>query len=96
MEVLCRECLIQELFHISKFLTGREDHEKMLDYLRTLPAKVFERGMFDGIDASKVGLDLAPVIDGDFLPKPVAELRKESPIRNCMIGTCEHESLLFG
>ncbi|VDN32593.1 unnamed protein product [Gongylonema pulchrum] len=69
----------------------------MLDYLRNLPAKAFERGMFGrgGVDTNKVGLDLAPVIDGYFLPKPIAELRKETPVKSCMVGACQHESLVF-
>ncbi|VDN28351.1 unnamed protein product [Gongylonema pulchrum] len=53
---------------------------------------MFGRG---GVDTNKVGLDLAPVIDGYFLPKPIAELRKETPVKSCMVGACQHESLVF-
>lgn len=70
----------------------------MLNYLRTLPTKVFENSIFDRnwINESRTGIILAPVIDGDFLPKSIKELRKEAPIKNCITGTCKHESLIFG
>ncbi|MCP9257301.1 Carboxylic ester hydrolase [Dirofilaria immitis] len=70
-----------------KFAESREYHEEMLDYLRTLPTKVFER--------RRIRIILSPVIDGDFLPKSIEELRKEAPIKNCIIGTCKYESLIF-
>uniref|UniRef100_A0A914ZFK6 Carboxylesterase type B domain-containing protein n=1 Tax=Parascaris univalens TaxID=6257 RepID=A0A914ZFK6_PARUN len=41
------------------------------------------------------GLHFVPVIDGDFLPEPIAELRKKTPKKVCMIGTTEYEGLLF-
>ncbi|KAM3728896.1 Esterase CM06B1 [Dirofilaria immitis] len=76
---------------------GREYHEEMLDYLRTLPTKVFERRFFGSnwMDDSRIRIILSPVIDGDFLPKSIEELRKEAPIKNCIIGTCKYESLIF-
>lgn len=69
----------------------------MLKYLRKKPSKIFERSLFDAtaIDRQQIGLDLAPVIDGDFFPKPIDELRLESPKKNHMAGTCQYEALLF-
>lgn len=80
------------------FFVGREYHDEMLNYLRTLPAKVFERFIFgrNWLNKSRTNIILAPVIDGDFLPKSIKELRKDAPIKNCMIGTCKYESLAFG
>lgn len=52
-----------------------------------------------GVDISRMGLDLAPIIGttvDDFLPKPISQLREEAPKRNIMAGTCQHEGLLFG
>ncbi|CAJ0565361.1 unnamed protein product, partial [Mesorhabditis spiculigera] len=72
----------------------------MLKWLRERPAKEFERGLLGrkGVDTSKLGLDLAPVVGSepsDFFPKPLAELRKEAPKKNAMGGTCDQEGLLF-
>ncbi|VDN05043.1 unnamed protein product [Thelazia callipaeda] len=78
-------------------LKDRESSEKMLDYLRTLPRKVFERGLMSQKDLliNRTYLDLSPVIDGDFLPKSVSELRKDAPVKACMVGACKHEGLIY-
>ncbi|EPB77658.1 Carboxylesterase [Ancylostoma ceylanicum] len=51
-----------------------------------------------GMDVSKIGLDLAPIVGTspeDFLPKGIDELRAEAPRKKCLVGTCQHEGLLF-
>ncbi|VDM47241.1 unnamed protein product [Toxocara canis] len=77
---------------------GQKNRADMIDFLRTRPAKLFERGLIGrgGVDVRQIGLDLAPIIDGDFLPKSVDELREEAPLKKCMVGTCQYEGLLFG
>ncbi|CAD6191147.1 unnamed protein product [Caenorhabditis auriculariae] len=81
---------------------GSEENatSEMISYLKTRKEKEFERRLLTrkGVDVSKIGLDLAPVIGKspeDFLPKPIDELRKEAPKKNIMVGTCEYEGLLF-
>lgn len=49
----------------------------------------------EGVDLSKVGYDLGPVLDGDFLPKSIDELRAEAPRKTALVGTCEYEALIF-
>ena len=83
------------------FITDGKSSIDLLNFLRTRRTREFERGLIGrkGVEVSKIGLDLAPVI-GDcayhFLPKPIDQLRKEAPKKNMMLGTCQHEGLLFG
>ncbi|KAI6174879.1 Carboxylic ester hydrolase [Aphelenchoides bicaudatus] len=44
---------------------------------------------------SKAMIALGPVIDGDFFPKPLEELRKEAPNKPFLNGTTQFEGLLF-
>ncbi|VDM74328.1 unnamed protein product [Strongylus vulgaris] len=74
--------------------------EDMLDFLRHRKVKEFEKRLITakGMDVSKIGLDLAPAIGtspDDFLPKSIDELRAEAPKKRCLVGTCQHEGLLF-
>lgn len=74
-----------------------DDSKVMIECMRSKPMEKFERGLeFKTFDPSKAGLEFGPRIDGDFLPKPVIELRKEAPKKKCLIGTAEVEGLLFG
>jgi hypothetical protein len=41
-------------------------------------------------------MHLAPVIDGDFFPRPLNELRKEAPKKNVLAGITAYEGLMFG
>lgn len=77
-----------------------ETSRNLVDFLRRVNVKEFEKRptIPKSIDVAKIGLNLAPVVGmhpGDFLPKNIEELRKEAPKKNALIGTCQHEGLLF-
>uniref|UniRef100_A0A7E4V2D1 Carboxylic ester hydrolase n=1 Tax=Panagrellus redivivus TaxID=6233 RepID=A0A7E4V2D1_PANRE len=68
------------------------------EFLRTLPAATLQVGIFGtgNYEVNRNGkIDLTPVFDKDFFPKPVEELRKEAPKKIIMTGVTEHEGLLF-
>uniref|UniRef100_A0A915BSG5 Carboxylic ester hydrolase n=1 Tax=Parascaris univalens TaxID=6257 RepID=A0A915BSG5_PARUN len=44
---------------------------------------------------NKYGMDFVPIIDGDFLPEAISELRRKSPRKLCIAGVTEYEALLF-
>lgn len=65
------------------------------DFLRALPASELEIGLVGDTVNRHGKLDLTPVYDGDFFPRPLDELRKEVPSKAILSGTTEHEGLLF-
>jgi hypothetical protein len=83
---------------LAKKLGCRHQNSKeMIEDLLTKPAKRFEEGLLTSrIDTAELGLKFIPRIDYDFLPKSVAELRKEAPKKNYLIGTTTVEALLLG
>ncbi|KHN85501.1 Esterase CM06B1 [Toxocara canis] len=44
---------------------------------------------------NRYGIDFVPIIDGDFLPEAISELRKKSPRKVYIAGVTEYEGLLF-
>uniref|UniRef100_A0AC34F5X6 Carboxylesterase type B domain-containing protein n=1 Tax=Panagrolaimus sp. ES5 TaxID=591445 RepID=A0AC34F5X6_9BILA len=69
--------------------------QPLVDFLRQLPASSLELGL-TGKRVNKFGeIDLTPVYDGDFFPRPFDELRKEVPPKCFLSGITEHEGLLF-
>ncbi|KAK6109201.1 Carboxylesterase family protein [Brugia pahangi] len=72
------------------------DNAKMIKFLRKLPASKFAARLIGNKDLFTTGrLPLAPVIDGDLLPCPIIELRKQSPTKSSIVGLTEDEGLLF-
>ena len=66
--------------------------------MRHVPANKLALGMsFDNFRLGRGDLRLliGPRIDGDFLPRSIAELRSEAPPKPKLIGLCEHEGLLL-
>ncbi|KAK6760149.1 hypothetical protein RB195_021595 [Necator americanus] len=96
----CREFARRHGWQVGNSEYDPQTSQSLVDYLRHRKVKEFEKRLITakGMDVSKIGLDLAPIIGmccNDFLPKSIDELRKEAPKKNCMIGTCQHEGLLF-
>ncbi|EJW88146.1 hypothetical protein WUBG_00941 [Wuchereria bancrofti] len=72
------------------------DNAKMIRFLRKLPASKFAAKLIGNKELFTTGrLPLAPVIDGDLLPCPIIELRKQSPTKSSIVGLTEDEGLLF-
>jgi carboxylesterase type B len=73
------------------------DHNDLLSFLRLQPAEKLRIPLFgkSAFNREKKGLDFCPVIDGDLLPKPISDLRKEAPKITAIVGTTDYEALLF-
>ena len=65
----------------------------LVEFFRRLPASVLELNMLGINNDGRV--DLTPVFDGDFFPKPLSELRKELTPKKTMTGITAFEGLLF-
>lgn len=73
------------------------DNAKMIEFLRRLPASNFATRFIGNDEMFTTGhLPLAPIIDGDLLPCPIFELRKQSSTKPSLVGLTEDEGLLFG
>uniref|UniRef100_A0A1I7XFE5 Carboxylic ester hydrolase n=1 Tax=Heterorhabditis bacteriophora TaxID=37862 RepID=A0A1I7XFE5_HETBA len=89
------------LMHIYKQLTSGyssqlEENESMVEYLRTVPAAKFGTHMIGcRVVFEECRLPLAPVIDGEILPKEIPLMRAEAPPKESIVGVGQEESLLF-
>ncbi|KAK6015330.1 Carboxylesterase [Ostertagia ostertagi] len=79
--------------------TGAEDDsEDLMRFMAAQPASRLGMGVHPkkGFHPSISGnLLFVPNFDGDFFPKPMSELRRESPRKSIMTGTTQHEGLFF-
>ncbi|PIO65818.1 Carboxylesterase [Teladorsagia circumcincta] len=79
--------------------TGAEDDsEDLMRFMAAQPAHRLGMGVHPkkGFRPSISGnLLFVPNFDGDFFPKPMSELRRESPRKSIMTGTTQHEGLFF-
>ena len=76
----------------------QEENRQLVDFFRHIPASTLELSLIGkrGFHVNNQGhMDLTPVIDGDFFPKPLADLRAEAPRKQVIAGITEYESLLF-
>uniref|UniRef100_A0A0K0EQG6 COesterase domain-containing protein n=1 Tax=Strongyloides stercoralis TaxID=6248 RepID=A0A0K0EQG6_STRER len=74
----------------------RNDNEDMIKYLKSLPSEVFaispsKYASYIWDNSSKIG----PVIDGEFLPCSIKQLRAECKPKPVIIGYNQHEELLL-
>ena len=84
-----------QLFCISA--TEEEVNKSLMDFLKEQPSKKLGCGIdIRRTEENPYPMSFVPVVDGDFLPEPISELRKKAPKKLCMVGTTEFEGLLFG
>ncbi|GMT36518.1 hypothetical protein PFISCL1PPCAC_27815 [Pristionchus fissidentatus] len=72
-----------------------DSSQELIDQLRRLPADRLATALEMKIALGEANLGFCPVIDGDFLPHPVAELRLASPALPVMAGVTALECGLF-
>ncbi|CAI2353620.1 unnamed protein product [Caenorhabditis sp. 36 PRJEB53466] len=70
------------------------DSKSLLEWIKAKPIAEMEKMNGFVVPASGI-LAYVPNLDGDFLPKPLDELRKEAAKKDVMIGVVEHEGLFF-
>ena len=73
-----------------------EDNELLHSFMKSVPAHKLGLTMVGSTNIfESIQLPVTPVIDGDFLPKSLLELRKEAPKKLIIVGDCQFEGLLF-
>ncbi|VDK57449.1 unnamed protein product [Anisakis simplex] len=77
--------------------SDEEIKRSLMEFLKKEPCEHLSLGIIPARKklSRQGGLIFVPIIDGDFLPEPIAELRKKIPKKLCMTGTTELEGLLF-
>ncbi|KAF8357773.1 hypothetical protein PRIPAC_92768 [Pristionchus pacificus] len=72
-----------------------KDNNDLMAQLRDLPASAFAISLIGADTEKETDLECTPVIDGDFLPSTVDEMRKCAPPKPRMTGVAKMEGLLF-
>ncbi|KAI1725216.1 carboxylesterase family domain-containing protein [Ditylenchus destructor] len=86
-------------FKLDASASLNDQNRALVEFFRSQPTQALELSLigkrgFKGVNQNGQ-IDLTPVIDGHFFPKPIDELRKEAPPKAVMTGVTEFESLLF-
>uniref|UniRef100_A0A0N5AA55 Carboxylic ester hydrolase n=1 Tax=Syphacia muris TaxID=451379 RepID=A0A0N5AA55_9BILA len=77
-------------------VSDKEINKSLVDFLRQLPSKKLGVGLQMSTENDTFSASAyTPVLDGNFFPEPISELRKKLPKMLCMAGTCEYEALIF-
>ncbi|KAI6183709.1 Carboxylic ester hydrolase [Aphelenchoides bicaudatus] len=80
-------------FRMKSGLTQKQEGALLLKWFKEMPAENITIGWHP---VKNEGLYLtSPVMDNDFFPKPLDELRKEAPRKRTITGITEYEGLLF-
>ncbi|GMT19759.1 hypothetical protein PFISCL1PPCAC_11056 [Pristionchus fissidentatus] len=73
-----------------------KDSQKFIEKLREVPADKFGINLFAQVDKEDfVDLETTPVIDGDFFPESLEELRKKATPKPLMTGVTKEEGIFF-
>ncbi|KAK6743693.1 hypothetical protein RB195_010779 [Necator americanus] len=69
----------------------------MINGLREIEASKFALSLMESMSSASDSelCPVAPRIDGDFITKPIEQLRKEAPGKPMLIGCCEAEGLIM-
>uniref|UniRef100_A0A915AVH1 Carboxylic ester hydrolase n=1 Tax=Parascaris univalens TaxID=6257 RepID=A0A915AVH1_PARUN len=88
-----------DILALSPYSRGNEigKNASLMDFLRHQPVSALEVSIDGkpGFRTNSEELDIVPVVDGDFIPEPIEELRRKAPRKVWMIGVTEYEALLF-
>ncbi|KAF8356463.1 hypothetical protein PRIPAC_98086 [Pristionchus pacificus] len=76
-------------------ITAYETSEELLDKLRALPAEKFAVNFRNREKEPDVNLETVPILDGDFFPESIDEMRKKAKPKPLMTGVCTEEGLFF-
>ncbi|KAF8376295.1 hypothetical protein PRIPAC_82724, partial [Pristionchus pacificus] len=76
-------------------ITSYETSEELLDKLRALPAEKFAVNFRNREKEPDVNLETVPILDGDFFPESIDEMRKKAKPKPLMTGVCTEEGLFF-
>ncbi|GMR43155.1 hypothetical protein PMAYCL1PPCAC_13350, partial [Pristionchus mayeri] len=74
---------------------GWKDSEELLDKLREIPAEKLAVIYAEGIKAAGADFETVAILDGDFFPASIDELRKRATPKQMMAGVTKEEGLLF-
>uniref|UniRef100_A0A914PQ20 Carboxylesterase type B domain-containing protein n=1 Tax=Panagrolaimus davidi TaxID=227884 RepID=A0A914PQ20_9BILA len=74
----------------------KEDNIAMLAFFKSQKAsKLGTTMLFQKFLVEPMQLQITPIIDGEFFPRTLNELRDEAPKKHIIVGETEFESLVF-
>lgn len=98
---LNRKVMVEYAKHLGAQITGKttkEINHQVREFFKQCDAKQLALGVNPSREFKfypDFVIPIGPCIDGDFFPKPLAELRKVAPKKSIINGVTHHEALLF-